>query len=59
MVDGYGLRCIWSYNLLCIIFEGDILSQYVLWNFVYGCGVSMWRSGGFGSLANLSNVCKV
>lgn len=38
---------------------GVILSLCVLRNCVYGCGVSIWRSSGLGSLVIFSSSCDV
>ena len=56
---GSGCRCIWLYNLRWIVFGRDILSRYVLWNCVYGCGVSTCLSGGLGSFVIFSNNFEV
>ena len=38
---------------------GLIVSLYMLQNCVYGCGVSMCRSGGLGSFVIFSSICDV
>jgi hypothetical protein len=49
----------WSYNFLCIVLGGVRMSLYMLQNCVYGWGVSMCRSGGFGSMVIVCRSCNV